>query len=74
MTEFGIKLSTPVVVPDDDKGAQVEIAGVVTGKLDGNQVAVDITARSGDAKVLTRAHAVVLPAVLAQGDDPLEPP
>ena len=58
--------------------AQVEIAGVVTGKLDGNQVAVDITARSGDAKVLTRAHAVVrLPAVLAQGDEtliPLEPP
>jgi hypothetical protein len=62
-------------VPDDDKGALVEIAGVVTGKLDGNQVAVDITARSGDAKVLTRARAVVrLPAVLAQGDDPLEPP
>jgi hypothetical protein len=60
------------------QGAQVEIAGVVTGKLDGNQVAVDITARSGDAKVLTRAHAVVrLPTVLAQGDEtliPLEPP
>jgi acyl dehydratase len=59
VTEFGVRFSTPVVVPDDDKGAQVEIAGVVTGKLDGNQVAVDITARSGDAKVLTRAHAVV---------------
>jgi acyl dehydratase len=75
VTEFGVRFSAPVVVPDDDKGAQVEIAGVVTGKLDGNQVAVDITARSGDAKVLTRARAVVrLPAVLAQGDDPLEPP
>ena len=59
VTEFGVRFSTPVVVPDDDKGAQVEIAGVVTGKLDGNQVAVDITARSGDAKALTRAHAVV---------------
>ena len=59
VTEFGVRFSSPVVVPDDDKGAQVEIAGVVTGKLDGNQVAVDITARSGDAKVLTRAHAVV---------------
>jgi acyl dehydratase len=78
VTEFGVRFSSPVVVPDDDKGAQVEIAGVVTGKLDGNQVAVDITARSGDAKVLTRARAVVrLPAVLAQGDEtliPLEPP
>ena len=59
VTEFGVRFSSPVVVPDDDKGALVEIAGVVTGKLDGNQVAVDVTARSGDAKVLTRAHAVV---------------
>jgi acyl dehydratase len=75
VTEFGVRFSAPVVVPDDDKGAQVEIAGIVTGKLDGNQVAVDITARSADAKVLTRAHAVVrLPTVLAQEDDPLEPP
>ena len=59
VTEFGVRFSSPVVVPDDDKGALVEIAGVVTGKLDGNQVAVDLTARSGDAKVLTRARAVV---------------
>ena len=59
VTEFGVRFSSPVVVPDDDKGALVEIAGVITGKLDGNQVAVDITARSGDAKVLTRARAVV---------------
>src|ERR1700726_3285236 len=74
VTEFGVRFSAPVVVPDDDKGALVEIAGVVTGKLDGNQVAVDVTARSGDAKVLTRARAVVrLATVLAQGDDPLEP-
>src|SRR6202041_3079111 len=47
VTEFGVRFSSPVVVPDDDKGALVEIAGVVTGKLDGNQVAVDVTARSG---------------------------
>jgi len=58
VTEFGVRFSAPVVVPDD-KGATVEIGGVVTGKLDGNRVAVELTARSGDAKVLTRAHAVV---------------
>ncbi len=28
-------------------------------RLDGNRVTVDVTARSGEAKVLTRAHAVV---------------
>src|ERR1700746_1151146 len=59
VAEFGVRFSSPVVVPDDDKGALVAIAGIVTGKLDGNQVAVDVTARSGDAKVLTRARAVV---------------
>ena len=59
VTEFGVRFSSPVVVPDDDKGALVEVSGVVTGKLDGHQVSVDVTARSGDTKVLTRAHAVV---------------
>jgi acyl dehydratase len=59
VTKFGVRFSAPVVVPDDDKGALVEVSGVVTGQLEGNQVSVDVTARSGDAKVLTRARAVV---------------
>jgi acyl dehydratase len=59
VTEFGVRFSAPVVVPDDDKGATVEVAGTVTGKLEDHRVQVEITARSGDAKVLTRAHAVV---------------
>jgi len=59
VTEYGVRFSAPVVVPDDDKGATLEVSGVVTGKLDGNQVTVDVTARSGDTKVLTRAHATV---------------
>jgi acyl dehydratase len=54
-----LRFSAPVVVPDDDKGAIVEVSGVVTGKLNGNQVVVDVTARSGDTKVLTRARATV---------------
>ena len=59
VTEYGVRFSAPVVVPDDDKGATLEVSGVVTGKLDGNKVTVDVTARSGDTKVLTRAHATV---------------
>ena len=59
VAEFGVRFSAPVVVPDDDKGATVEVAGTVTGKLEGNRVAVDVTARSDDTKVLTRARAVV---------------
>jgi acyl dehydratase len=59
VAEFGVRFSAPVVVPDDDKGATVDVTGVVADKLEGNRVAVDLTARSGDAKVLTRARAVV---------------
>ena len=59
VTEYGVRFSAPVVVPDDDKGATVEVSGIVTAKLDGNLVAVDVTARSGDTKVLTRARATV---------------
>ena len=59
VAEFGVRFSAPVVVPDDDKGATVEVAGTVTAKLEGNRVAVDVTARSDNAKVLTRARAVV---------------
>jgi acyl dehydratase len=59
VAEFGVRFSAPVVVPDDDKGATVAVTGTVTGKLEGNRVAVDVTARSDDTKVLTRARAVV---------------
>jgi acyl dehydratase len=59
VTEFGVRFSAMVVVPDDDKGATIEVSGTVTEKLDGNRVAVELTARSEGAKVLTRARAVV---------------
>jgi len=59
VTEFGVRFSALVVVPDDDKGATVEIAGTVTERLDDHRVAVEVTARSDGTKVLTRARAVV---------------
>jgi len=59
VTEFGVRFSSMVVVPDDDIGARIDVSGQVEEKLDGNRVAIALTARSGDAKVLTRARAVV---------------
>ena len=59
VTEFGVRFSAPVVVPDDDPGATVEVTGTVTERLDDQRVAVDVTARSAGTKVLTRARAVV---------------
>ena len=60
VVEFGVRFSAPVVVPDDDHGATIEIGGTVQEKLDGNQVVLSLVARSSDTKVLTRARAVVM--------------
>ena len=59
VTEFGVRFSSMVVVPDDDAGASIQIGGQIEEKLDGNLVALALTARSLDTKVLTRARAVV---------------
>jgi acyl dehydratase len=59
VVDFGVRFSSPVVVPDDDTGASIELSGTVEEKLDGNRVVLALTARSGDTKVLTRARAVV---------------
>jgi hypothetical protein len=59
LVEFGVRFSAPVVVPDDEVGAVIEVSGTVEDKLDGNRVVLGLTARSGEAKVLTRARAVV---------------
>jgi len=59
VVEFGVRFSSPVVVPDDDVGATIEVSGVVAEKLEDNQVVLVLTARSGGDKVLTRAKAVV---------------
>jgi acyl dehydratase len=59
VVDLGVRFSSPVVVPDDDIGAAIEVSGKVEEKLDGNRVVLALTARSGDTKVLTRARAVV---------------
>lgn len=59
VVEYGVRFSAPVVVPDDDSGATLEVKGTVAEKLDGNRVAVDLDARVGDSKVLAKARAVV---------------
>ncbi|TYB48660.1 MaoC family dehydratase [Actinomadura chibensis] len=58
VVDYGVRFSSPVVVPDEG-GATLEISGRVEEKLDDNKVVVALTARSGEQKVLTRAKAVV---------------
>jgi acyl dehydratase len=57
--EYGVKFSSPVVVPNDGAGATVEVRGTVEKKLADDQVVVNLTARCDGAKVLMAARATV---------------
>jgi acyl dehydratase len=60
---FGVRFTRPVLVPDDDEGALVDLTGVVADvtETDGARVArVDITAKFDGKTVLGRASAEVL--------------
>ncbi|MGO8956755.1 MAG: MaoC family dehydratase [Streptosporangiaceae bacterium] len=59
VTDLGVRFSSMVVVPDDGTGATIDVSGQVEEKLDDNKVAIALTARSADTKVLTRARAIV---------------
>jgi acyl dehydratase len=57
--EYGVRFVRPVVVPDDGVGARLDVSGVVTEKLDGGRVVVQLTASVGGDKVLGQARATV---------------
>ncbi len=57
--EYGVRFSRPVVVPDDEEGATLDVEAVVEDKLDGGRVVVVLTATVGGSKVLMAARAVV---------------
>jgi acyl dehydratase len=59
VVDYGVRFSSMVVVPDDDEGATITVSGVVEEKLEDKRVVVALTARSGDARVLSKARAVV---------------
>jgi len=59
VVEYGVRFTRPVVVPDDDTGALIEVSAVVDEKRDDGTVRVAITATSEGQTVLGRAQAVV---------------
>ncbi|QXE35238.1 MaoC family dehydratase [Streptomyces sp. GMY02] len=59
VVEYGVRFTKPVVVPNDDKGALVEVSAKVAAKLDDGRVRVDLTAMSAGQKVLGMSRAVV---------------
>ncbi|MGY1749188.1 MaoC/PaaZ C-terminal domain-containing protein [Modestobacter sp. SYSU DS0511] len=59
VVDYHVRFSRPVVVPDDDAGAEVTVRGRVAALLDDGRVRVDLTVTSGGEKVLSLARAVV---------------
>lgn len=59
LVDYSVRFTRPVVVPDTDAGATVELSAEVKEKLPGSRIRLAISARSGDHKVLGKAAAVV---------------
>ena len=59
LVEYIVRFGRPVVVPDDDEGAEVTVRGRGAGVLEEGRVRVDLTVTSGGEKVLSLARAVV---------------
>ena len=59
LVEYQVRFGRPVVVPDDDEGAEVTVRGKVGALPDGGLARVDLTVTSGGEKVLSLARAIV---------------
>lgn len=59
LVEFGVRFTRPVVVPDDDGGAIVEVSAKVTAVSDDGLVTLALTATFEGSTVLGKAQAVV---------------
>jgi acyl dehydratase len=59
VVEYGVRFTRPVVVPDDEAGATLDVTGKVTAKNDDGTVVVTLTASSAGATVLGKATAIV---------------
>ena len=59
VVELGCRFTRPVVVPDDDEGVLVEVAGVVQPHEEPGLVRIDLTVSAAGQTVLGQARAVV---------------
>jgi acyl dehydratase len=59
LVEYQVRFGRPVLVPDDDEGAEVTVTGRVAALLEDGRARVDLTVTSGDEKVLSLARAIV---------------
>jgi acyl dehydratase len=59
LLEYGVRFTRPVVVPDDNMGATVQVSAKVAATLEDRRARIDLVATSDDQKVLGQARAIV---------------
>jgi acyl dehydratase len=59
LVEYQVRFGRPVVVPDDDEGAEVTVRGTVGALQEDGSARVDLVVTSGGEKVLSLARATV---------------
>jgi acyl dehydratase len=59
IAEYAVRFSRPVVVPDDDRGIELEVSGVTKDTTEDGLTRIDITCTCGGEKVLGMARALV---------------
>ncbi|MGH3495891.1 MAG: MaoC/PaaZ C-terminal domain-containing protein [Nocardioidaceae bacterium] len=62
LAEMAVRFAKPVLVPDDDEGVDVQVAGTVAPSDDSGRCRLDLTVTSGGVKVLGMARAFVVAA------------
>jgi acyl dehydratase len=59
IVEYGVTFTNPVLVPDDDAGAEVVVGGQVKRQTEDGLFQVELTATAAGQKVLGQARALV---------------
>lgn len=59
VVEYGVRFTKPVVVPNDDKGAELEVTGRVAEIDDAGLARVDLDVTAGGVKVLGLVRVLV---------------
>lgn len=59
VVDYGVRFTRPVVIPDDDAGATIEVTGRVSRKDEDQVAQVTLTVRYEGATVLGKAQALV---------------
>ena len=59
LVEYHVRFGRPVVVPDDDAGAEVTVRGKVGALLEDGRARIDLSVTTDGEKVLSLARAIV---------------